>query len=231
MEGAFKTHRDDNVALIGLAAVWVALSLPLGALCAAAVRESPSPRHPGERLHLSLQNEVDAAVGRADLWLKARQRSDGSWGGSNRVATAYAVLALQLTGAGDAAARGRAWLKQTAAAGTNTFWTALATGAAFEPAPRSSGFSAEKPYALDLAGFSCFSGAQAFLLAEINRAIPSGLVVTPRGWRERLASQTVARQLTAPDVPGGGHWSAAEPGDEGDAEAQTALALLILLQL
>lgn len=230
MEGALKAS-CNKMMWSGVLALWVTLALPSGAAHGGVVRESPAPRYPAERLHLSLQNEVDAAIGRAERWLKAHQQSDGYWGESNRVATAYAVLALQLTGADPAATRGREWLKLTATHGTNTFWTSLASGADFVPPPLSSRFSAETPYALDLTSFTCFSGAQAFLVAEINRAIPVGLLVTPNGWRERLASRIVACQLYAPKVPGGAHWPAAASQDEGDAETQTALAMLILLQL
>ena len=210
----------------------IAVTLPLGmVLAAAVVKESPAPRYPGERLHLSLQNEVDAAVGRAAQWLKAVQRPDGHWAASNRLATAFAVLALQQTDAEAVAVRGRDWLRQTAGSVSNTFWTALATGEEMPLPPASCIPPLDKPYTLDVGRFSRLSGAQVFLLAEINRAISAGLVVVPQGWRERLASQVVASQQYDPDIPGTGFWPECGTGPEATVEAQTALAVLILLQL
>ena len=198
----------------------------------AVVKESPAPLYPGERLHLSLQNEVDAGVNRAAHWLKSVQHPDGYWAASNRQATAFAVLALQQADPGAAAAaRGCAWLRQTAESSSNTFWTALATRDKMPLPPAPCILSLDKPYTLDIDGFLCLSGAQAFLLAEINRAIPTGLVVTPQGWRERLAAKVVASQQHDPDIPGAGFWPACGTGPEAAVEAQTALAVLILLQL
>lgn len=213
--------------------VWIAVTLSLcTVLAAAVVKESPAPLYPGERLHLSLQNEVDAAVVRAARWLKTVQHPDGYWADSNRLATAFAVLALQQADISAAmATRGREWLRQTAGSTSNTFWTALATGEEMPLPPASCIPPVDQPYTLDTGGFSRLSGAQAFLLAEINRAIPAGLVVVPQGWRERLAAKVVASQHYEPDIPGTGFWPACGTGPEAAAEAQTALAILILLQL
>jgi hypothetical protein len=65
------------------------------AYSAGIVRESPAPRLLGGRLHLSLQQEADAAVSRTGLWLRTEQQPGGYWGMSNRLATAYAGLALR----------------------------------------------------------------------------------------------------------------------------------------
>ncbi|MDD5707581.1 MAG: hypothetical protein PHR35_16795 [Kiritimatiellae bacterium] len=74
-------------------------------------------------LALSIQNEVDAAIRRAQLWLAQRQQPDGSWGHSNRVfLTALTCLATcpdkpgtAPAAADDAAARARLWLAESAA--------------------------------------------------------------------------------------------------------------------
>ncbi len=198
------------------------------------VRESPAPRLPGGRLHLSLQQEADAAVSRAGLWLRTEQQPGGYWGTSNRLATAYAILALRQMPADAnvraAVDRGQAWLRRTSDLGTNTFWTALATGAE-TPWPSSGAVDAAKPLTLDTAQASLLSGARVLLITEINRAIPAGLVVTPADWREQLAGKLVARQQHDPQTPGAGFWPATGTSLEATADAQTALAMLFLLQL
>ncbi len=198
------------------------------------VRESPAPRLPGGRLHLSLQQEADAAVSRAGLWLRTEQQPGGYWGNSNRLATAYAILALRQmpadTNVRAAVDRGQAWLRRTSDLGTNTFWTALATGAE-TPWPSSGTVNAAKPLKLDTAQASLLSGDRVLLITEINRAIPAGLVVTPADWREQLAGKLVARQQHDPQMPGAGFWPATGTSHESTADAQTALAMLFLLQL
>jgi hypothetical protein len=199
------------------------------------IRESPAPRLPGGRLHLSLQQETDAAASRGGLWLRTAQQPGGYWGASNRLATAYAVLALrQMPGDPNLRAaleRGAEWLRRTSDSGTNTFWTALATGAEITPWPRSGAVDAARPLALDTARASVLSGDAVLLITEINRAIPAGLVVTPADWREQLAGTLVARQQHDPRTPGAGFWPATGATHEATAEAQTALAMLLLLQL
>ena len=70
-----------------------------------------------------MQNETDAAIDRAQLWLLAEQAPGGSWGGSNLYLTAVCALALSGDGATTPAAheaavsRALAWL-QTAPAPT-----------------------------------------------------------------------------------------------------------------
>ncbi len=211
----------------------VVLAASLGVSAAETVRESPAPRQPGGRIHLSLQNEVDAALGRSAKWLTAAQEADGNWAASNRLATAFAVLALQQTqSAAATAARGREWLRRTAvSADTNSFWIALASVKAIPAPPASGTVTPDKPFTLDIARFADFSGARVFLIAEINLAIPNGLTVTPKDWRERLAGTLVASQKQDPDKPGTGFWPASGTGPESPTEAQTALAMLILLQL
>ncbi len=215
--------------------IWAVLAVRCWADTAGAVRESPAPRLPGGRLHLSLQQETDAAVSRAGLWLRTAQQPGGYWGDSNRLATAYAVLALRQmpadTNVQAAVDRGREWLRRTTDSGTNTFWTALATGAEITPWPSSGAVDATRPLALDTAQASLLSGDRLLLITEINRAIPAGLVVTPADWREQLAGKLVARQHHDPQSPGAGFWPATGTSHETTAEAQTALAMLILLQL
>jgi len=201
-----------------------------------ALRLTPVPRQPGGRLHLSLQNEADAAIGRAARWLLATQHRDGYWGASNRMATAYAVLALQQTPSDahdEAAARGREWLLKTVegVGATNTFWTALATGLDLPKHPATDSLCPLHPLAVEPARFSPLSGDRLLLIAKINRAIPAGLLVTPADWREMLAARLIAGQRHDPQNPGGGFWPAHGEGLEADAAAQTALAALILLQL
>jgi hypothetical protein len=215
--------------------IYAALAVRCWADAAGTVRESPAPRLPGGRIHLSLQQEADAAVGRAALWLRAGQQPGGYWGVSNRLATAYAVLALRQmpadTNLQAAVDRGQAWLRRTSDSGTNTFWTALATGAEITPWPSSGAVDAAKPLTLDIAQASLLSGDRVLLITEINRAIPAGLVVTPADWREQLAGKLVARQQHDPQTPGAGFWLATGTTHEAAAEAQTALAMLLLLQL
>ncbi|MBM4163437.1 MAG: hypothetical protein FJ222_03220 [Lentisphaerae bacterium] len=212
-----------------------ALAVRCWADTAGTVRESPTPRLPGGRLHLSLQQEADAAVRRGGLWLRAGQQPGGYWGVSNRLATAYAVLALRQmpadTNLQAAVDRGQAWLRRTSDSGTNTFWTALATGAEITPWPSSGTVDAARPLTLDIVQSSLLSGDRVLLITEINRAIPVGLVVTPADWREQLAGTLVARQQHDPQTPGAGFWLATGMTHEAAAEAQTALAMLILLQL
>jgi len=193
------------------------------------VREIPSPLAPGEGLHLSLQNEVDAAIGRSQTWLLAQQHPSGFWGASNQLATAYAVIALQLCGETNAAALGRRWLQASPA--TNSFWIAMAGGKPAPPHP-SQHLAADHPCVVDVSKFAQFSGRQAFMLAEINRAIPHGLLVSPQGWREKIAVRVVAQQRFTPQTPGGAYWPEATPlSTESDPVSQTALAMIILLQL
>lgn len=77
-------------------------------------------RHGGGPLSLSVQNEVDAAVGRAQEWLLRRQQPEGSWGVSNRaLLTATAGLALLADGltsprVGAAADKAAEWLSAPA---------------------------------------------------------------------------------------------------------------------
>ena len=173
-------------------------------------------------------------MSRAGLWLRTEQQPGGYWGTSNRLATAYAILALRQMPADAnvraAVDRGQAWLRRTSDMGTNTFWTALATGAE-TPWPSSGAVDAAKPLTLDTAQASLLSGARILLITEINRAIPAGLVVTPADWREQLAGKLVARQQHDPQTPGAGFWPATGTSLEATADAQTALAMLFLLQL
>jgi hypothetical protein len=215
--------------------ICAALTVRCWADSAEVIRESPTPRLPGGRLHLSLQQEADAAVSRAGRWLLTEQQPDGYWGNSNRLATAYAVLALRQmpadTNGRAADDRGREWLRRTSDSGTNTFWTALATGAEITPWPSTGAVDATKPLTLDTAQASLLSGNRVLLITEINRAIPAGLVVTPADWREQLAGKLVARQQHDIQTPGAGFWPATGTSHEATADAQTALAMLLLLQL
>ena len=196
-----------------------------------AVKEVPAPRFPAERLHLSLQNEVDAALARGSHWLALQQQPGGYWGASNRIATAYAVLALQHYGPVEVVSAGREWLKKSSSGTTNDFWTAMTIGEDLQPPPLSSQLTSDKPYEIDMGRFDYFTAAGTFLLAEINRAIPGGLIVLPLGWRVELATKAVSSQKFAPEVPGGGYWPRVDDAGDGCAEAQTALALLVLQQL
>lgn len=217
-----------------IVSICVAWGVAVWAVAAEGVRETPVPRQPGGRLHLSIQNEADAAVSRARWWLQTVQHPDGHWGESNRLTTAYAVLALHPMPEDDtlqaAIHRGQEWLRNTSDSGTNTFWTALASGAD-APTPPAGAVDATKPLALDIDSFAPLSGSQVVLIAEINRTIHDGLAVTPTDWRERLAGKLIAGQHVDPQTPGAGFWSATGQASKADAAAQTALAILILMQL
>ncbi|MDX9862473.1 MAG: hypothetical protein RBS99_16300 [Rhodospirillales bacterium] len=82
------------------------------------------PRPPPVRLGSgplmrSVQNEVDAAIARAQNWLAVQQDPEGSWGGGSPYLTAVCALALHAEGGlgpqASAAARIRAarWLRET----------------------------------------------------------------------------------------------------------------------
>ncbi len=83
------------------------------------VPQPPPVRLGSGPLMRSVQNEVDAAIARAQNWLVARQAPDGSWGGGSPYLTAVCALALHaeqgLGPRGGTAAHDRAsrWLQDT----------------------------------------------------------------------------------------------------------------------
>ena len=113
-----RTPTEYRAAVVVLAAL-LALGQPTSAA-------APARRFGSGPLTRSVQNEADAAIDRAQLWLLAEQAAGGSWGGSNLYLTAVCAIALSGDGvpapaAHEAAvARALAWLRTAPAPASAT---------------------------------------------------------------------------------------------------------------
>ena len=180
-------------------------------------------RMPGDRLDVSMANEVTHAALEAQEWLIRVQNEDGSWGtGTNALYETALVLftlaTFQQPESAAARARGKAFLqKQTRACPAFPF------GIDIRQKPSKLAEDWPPP-----AGISTRAWAAAAF--SINRA--GGTLATPEGtvfdWRRDAAQRLIDTQRKAED--GGSYWKAVPPATATDAE-ETAFALLAFFEL
>ncbi|MBP5511124.1 MAG: hypothetical protein J6Z49_09425 [Kiritimatiellae bacterium] len=203
------------------------LHIPLFALLAAAGfsadRTVYLQRMPGDRLDVSMANELTHAALEAQEWLIRNQNKNGSWGAGTNVLreTALVLFTLNTFNQPESAAareRGKTFLRnQTLPCPAFPFGLDIHQQPAklAQDWPPPAGTSAR------------FWAAAAF---SINRA--GGALNTPDGavfdWRRDAAQRLIDTQRKSLD--GGSYWKAAQPETATDTE-ETAFALLAFFEL
>ena len=184
-------------------------------------------RHPGDRLDVSLGNEVTHAALTAQAWLVRQQNDDGSWGvdaATNQFETMTALFALKAFGqpeSTNAIARGEAFLRTLK---LDQGFPAFPFGASILQSRAE--FEKKWPLAERLSmreiwGLSC----------SINRA--GGVLCDSTGamqaWRPEIARRILSSQR-AGGVRGDAYWPAPKGVKWGDV-SETAFALLAFFEL
>lgn len=201
----------------------VPLSVLLVSASLAAEQAIYLPRMPGDRLDVSMANELTHAALEAQEWLMRNQHEDGSWGaGTNTLyETALVLFTLDAFNQPESAAareRGKAFLKKQPLP-----CPAFPFGLDIRRQPANLAQDWPPPDGTS----SRFWASAAF---SINRA--GGTLNTPDGavfdWRRDAAQRLIGTQRKS--LEGGSYWKAAPPATATDTE-ETAFALLAFFEL